>query len=179
MANGRSGSRRRKQLTGAKTQSFYIDASGIDGIADMLDTLSDGVKEAIRPVAYAGIRVVYERILANVDGMGMKTGNLKSAIYHAYMREASEPGKREMYRASWNHIKAPHGRLLEWGWVQTHKVYMRDGKWFTRKDAPLEQPIQRPGFGFIRRAYAALPEAEAAMKKDLADRIAALSYYGA
>lgn len=180
MANGRSGSRRKRlPLTGAKTQSFFVDASGIDGIADYLDALGDTVKEAIRPAAYAGAKVIYDRVKLNVAGMGRVTGNLDKAIYHAHMPEHSTPGKREMYRVSWNVIKAPHGRLLEHGWVQKYKVYMRDGKWFTNKNAPLETPKQHPGYGFIRRANSALPEAQAAMLEELNKRLQALSYYGA
>jgi hypothetical protein len=181
MANGRSGSQRKRlPLTGAKAQSFYIDAAGVaGGISDYLDALGDAVKEAIRPAAYAGAKVIYDRVKMNVAGMGRVTGNLDSAIYHAHMPEHSTPGKREMYRVSWNVIKAPHGRLLEHGWVQKYKVYMRDGKWFTNKNAPLETPKQHPGYGFILRAHAALPEAQAAMLEELNKRLQALSYYGA
>lgn len=179
MANGRSGSRRRTQYSGAKTQSFFVDASGIDGIADYLDALGDTVKEAIRPVAYAGARVIYDRVKLNVAGMGRVTGNLDRAIYHAFMPEHSVEGKTALYRVSWNVKKAPHGRLLEHGWVQKYKVYMRDGKWYTNKNAPLETPKQHPGYGFIRRAHSALPEAQAAMLEELNKRLQALSYYGA
>lgn len=182
MANGRNSTRRsqRKQLTGPKTQSFYVDASGIDGIAGYLDALGEAVKEAIRPVAQAGAQVIYDRVKLNVAGMGRVSGNLDRAIYQAFMGESSEEGKSAMYRVSWNVTKAPHGRLLEHGWLQKYKRYVgRDGNWYTRKDEPLETPKQHPGYGFILRARAALPEAQAAMLKELNTRLQALSYYGA
>ena len=181
MANGRNSTRRKRlPLSGAKTQSFYVDTSGIDGIADYLDALGEGVKEAIRPIAFAGADVIYRQVQMNVAGMGRVSGNLASAIYRAHMPEHSTPGKREMYRISWNVKKAPHGRLLEHGWLQKYKRYVgSDGNWYTRKDAPLKTPKQHPGYGFILRAHAALPEAQAAMLKELNARLQALSYYGA
>lgn len=181
MANGRNVTRRRRpQLTGPKARSFFVDASGIDGIADYLDQLDDAVGEAIRPVAYAGVRVLYDRIKLNVAGMGKVTGNLDRSIYHAHMPEHSTPGKRELYRTSWNVTKAPHGRLLEWGWTQKYKSYIgKDGKWYSNKNAPLPQPIQRPGYAFMRRAAAAIPEAQQAMADELRKRVEALRYYGA
>lgn len=186
MANGRNSTRRKRlPLTGAKTQSFFVDASGIDGIADYLDSLGDTVKEAIRPVAYAGAKVIYDRVKLNVAGMGRVSGNLDKAIYHAHMPEHSTPGKREMYRISWNVITAPHGRLLEHGYMQRHKRYVgSDGNWYTRKDAPLKTPKQRTGYGFIRRAHAALPEAQAAMVEelkrqlDMSGKFGFYGYYG-
>ena len=175
MANGRNATRRRQPLSGAKTQSFYVDASGIENIAAHLDALGEGVRDAIRPVAYAGAKVIYDRVHLNVAGMGRVTGNLADSIYHAHMPEHSDPGKREMYRISWNVKKAPHGRLLEHGWVQKYKRYIgSDGNWYTNKNAKLDTPIHHPGYGFIRRAYASLPEAMAAMEKELSERVAAL-----
>jgi len=182
MANGRNliSRSKRQPLSGAKTQSFYVDTSGIDGIADYLEKLDESVKEAIRPVAYAGARVIYERVKLNVAGMGIKTGNLRDSIYHAYMDKESKEGKRAMYRISWNVTKAPHGRLLEHGWVQRYAAYINNkGEWKTDKKRPLANPIQRPGYAFIRRAYAALPEAQAAMEKELKAQIQRISYYGA
>lgn len=184
MANGRNPKPKRPHLTGAKTASFYVDASGIDGIAGYLEQLGETVQEAIRPVAYAGAKVIYDRVLMNVAGIGIKTGNLRSAVYHAYAKEASTPGKREMYRISWNVTKAPHGRLLEWGWVQRYAAYMgKNGKyagnWYTDKSKPLDTPIQHPGLAFIRRAHAALPEAQEAMRQELEKRLAALQKDGA
>lgn len=177
MANGRNSTRRRNQpLTGPKSVAFFADASGIDGIADYLDKLGEGVKEAIRPVAQAGAQVFYDRVKLNVASMGRVTGNLDSAIYQKYMSEHSTEGKSALYRVSWNVKKAPHGRLLEWGWTQQYKRYIgSDGNWYTRKDAKLESIVQHPGYAFIRRAHAALPEAQLAMENELIKRIAALT----
>lgn len=182
MANGRNtvGRSQRKHLTGAKTQSFFVDASGINGIADMLDKMGDAVKEAIRPVAYAGAKVIYDRVKMNVAGIGKVTGNLDNSIYHAFMPEHSEEGKSAMYRISWNVNKAPHGRLLEYGWVQKYTSYINSkGEWKTDKNRPLAVPKQHPGYAFIRRSYAALPEAQSAMGEELNKRLQALYYSGA
>lgn len=182
MANGRNSTRRssRNQRTGPKSDAFYVDTSGIAGIADFLDQLGDTVKDAVRPIAQAGAQVFYDRVKMNVAGMGKVTGNLDSAIYQAYMKESSTPGQRELYRVSWNVKKAPHGRLLEWGWTQQYKRYIgSDGTWYTRKDVRLDAPVQHHGRAFIRRAHAALPEAQEAMKAELVKRLESLNYYGA
>ena len=182
MANGRNGSGRRRQaLTGPKNVSFFVDTSGIDGIGKFLDTLDDTVKDVIRPLAQAGAQVFYDRVKLNVAGIGRKSGNLDRAIYQAYMKESSQEGKTALYRVSWNVTKAPHGRLLEWGWVQRYASYVgRDGNWYTNKNVPRPGgPVHRAGYAFIRRAHAALPEAQEAMKKEFFRRIEAMRYYGA
>ena len=120
--------------------------------------------------------IVYEAF----EAMGAKTGNLQSAIYQAYMKESSQEGKSALYRISWNVTKAPHGRLLEHGWIQRYKVYMgKNGKWYTLKKSPLPEPIQHPGKAFIRRAGAAEGEAIDAMKAELQKRLDGLYYGGA
>lgn len=182
MANGRNTVRRSKnrQLTGAKTESFYVDAGDVENIGYMLDQMGDAVKDAIRPVAQAGAQVFYDRVKMNVAGLGRVTGNLDSAIYQKYLKEYSEDGKKAIYRISWNVIKAPHGRLLEHGWVQKYKRYVnKDGIWKTDKKSPLPSPKQIPGHHFIGRARAAEPEAMAAMKKELDGRLQVLYYRGA
>ena len=96
------------------------------------------------------------------------------------MPEVSEDGKRALYRISWNVTKAPHGRLLEHGWIQRYKVYMgKNGQWYTLKKSPLQTPIQHPGKAFIRRAGAAEGEAIDAMKAELQKRLDGLYYGGA
>ena len=181
MANGRNTTRRsRPQLTGPKSVSFYADASGIDGIADFLDDLGDTVKEAIRPVAQAGAQVFYDRVKLNVAGMGKVSGNLDRAIYQKYLPEFSVEGQKALYRVSWNVTKAPHGRLLEHGWVQKYARFINSkGEWKTNKNKPLATPRQHPGYAFVGRAYAALPEAQAAMLEELNKRLSGLYYGGA
>ena len=182
MANGRNITRRsqRKQLTGSKTQSFYVDASGIDGIAEQLDRMGEAVRDAIRPAAQAGAQVIYNRVKMNVAGIGKVSGNLDQAIYQAYMKESSQEGKSALYRISWNVVKAPHGRLLEHGWVQKYARYInKKGEWKTNKNKPLATPKQHPGYAFVGRAYAALPEAQAAMVEELNKRIQGIRQGGA
>ena len=70
MANGRSGSRRRRpQLTGPSAEPFFCDASEVDGIAALMDKMGEAVRDAIRPVAQAGAQVLYDRVKLNVAGM--------------------------------------------------------------------------------------------------------------
>ena len=83
----------------------------------------------------------YDRVKANVAAMGRVTGNLNNAIYQKYVSEHSEDGKKAIYRVSWNVIKAPHGRLLEHGYMQRYARYVgKDGNWYTDKKKPLKTP---------------------------------------
>ncbi|OJW83814.1 MAG: hypothetical protein BGO66_17620 [Alicycliphilus sp. 69-12] len=138
------------------------------------------MKEAIRPVAQAGAQVFYDRVKLNVAGMGKVSGNLDRAIYQKYLPEFSVEGQKALYRVSWNVTKAPHGRLLEHGWVQKYARFINSkGEWKTNKNKPLATPRQHPGYAFVGRAYAALPEAQAAMLEELNKRLSGLYYVGA
>lgn len=179
--------RRKSPLTGDKTIGIAIDTSSLDRF---IANIGLELEDIAIDVAAAGAKVIYDEVHANVDGMGRKTGNLKKSIYRVYSKTSSRPGKA-VYHISWNHRKAPHGRLLEWGWQQRYKTYIgSDGNWYTAvrphmrgkkkpgrnasievKDAyyvPLEGgPKQRPGYGFIRRAESAAPRAVEAMLQQL------------
>lgn len=169
---------RRKKLTGSK--SFHIDVD-TNGISQAIRALEEGVQEAVRPVAYAGARVIYERVLMNVAGIPVLTGNFSRSIYHAFSPEKSKDGVSAFYHVSWNHKVAPHGRLVEWGYVKRYQSYIdQRGEWVTDKKRPRKGgPLHVPGHAPIRRAQSAFPDAVEAMKDELAKRLAALSYYGA
>lgn len=66
--------------------------------------------------AAAMARVLYEEVKLNASPprMGKKTGNLESSIYRVYSPEKSSEVVKT-YRISYNHVKAPHGHLLEFG----------------------------------------------------------------
>lgn len=101
-------------------------------LEDSLDALVEDVERAARPAAQAGAQVLYDRVKQNVAGLGRVTGNLDSAIYQKFMEEVSRPGVAR-YRISWNHRKAPHAQLVEFGHMQYFKTYVgSDGKWHTR-----------------------------------------------
>lgn len=137
----------------------------IDGMLDEIDGLEDRFEAAARPAAQAGAEVLYSAVLANVAGLGTKTGNFENSIYQAYSKKDSVNGVQS-YDITWNHRKAPHGHLIEDGFIQRYKAYIgSDGKWYTNKKAPLPTPIQRPALAPVRRAASRIPQAEEAMER--------------
>ena len=107
-------------------------------------------------------------------------GNLASSIYQAFSQDNSGPGLAT-YHVSWNHIKAPHAGLVEYGhWQRYQVVTTKSGKWVTvakPENAGKKKPRQRasqaekdayymprqggpvyiPGKAFMRRALSAGP----------------------
>lgn len=133
----------------------------------MLDTLATDIEASVRPAAQAGAQVLYDAVKLNVSSMGRVTGNLDKSIYQVFSRDRSGQGLAT-YHVSWNHIKAPHGHLVEYGHVQRYATYFKDGRWHTNKKKPLAQPRQVAARPFIRPAVAKFPEAVAAMETELA-----------
>lgn len=173
---------------GASTITMRMDTSAI---SRMFDSMAVDIEAAARPVASAGAKVLRDEVLANVDAMGEKSGNLRRSIYRVYSKSNSGKG-RAVYHISWNYKKAPHGRLLEWGWTQRYQVRKdKSGKWYTlvkpsmrgkpkpsRRASLAEKdryyvprkggPIHWPGRAFVRRATSAGPRAIAAMQEEMA-----------
>lgn len=89
---------------------------------------------------------------ANKDGVEPR-GVLAAAIYLA--RDTDRETKTLFaYTISWNARKAPHGHLVEFGHIMTHKVYKAaNGEWYTRKDLPLPNPIPVPARSFLRPTF--------------------------
>lgn len=79
-----------------------------------LDSIALGAQKQVRPAAQAGAQVFYDEVKQNVGRLGRKTGNLDSSIYQVFSKSNSSD-KRATYHISWNHIKAPHGHLVEYG----------------------------------------------------------------
>lgn len=118
-----------------------------------LDDFEEAAKKAVRPAAYAGAKVLYDEVKLNVSKMGRVTGNLYSSIYHAFSKDNSGDGVAT-YHISWNHRKAPHGHLLEYGHIQKFVRYVgSDGKWYTDKSKPLPQPKHVGARPFLRPAF--------------------------
>ena len=140
--------------------NLSIDLSAFE--RDM-EALAERAEKAARPAAQAGAQVLYERVKANVAALGRKTGNLDSAIYQAFSANNSGEGKAT-YHISWNATKAPHGHLVEWGYIKRWQSIMINGKWVTLKNRPLATPVQVPGKAFVRRAQDAMPQAQEAMR---------------
>ncbi|WP_280191190.1 HK97 gp10 family phage protein [Delftia sp. PS-11] len=182
---------RKQALQGNKTFGIAADLEGLDSL---LADLEGDVDAAIRPVAQAASQVLYERVKVNVRALGRVTGNLERAIYQAYSPEKSVDGQRAEYHVSWNHRVAPHGHLVEWGYLQRYRYY-RDNQGRVRpmvrpgmdgkkppgrrasqaqKDAyyvTLQTPIQVPGKAFIRSAESSLAAAQKAAEAELWRRL--------
>lgn len=178
------------KLTGGKTFMVGLDTSGLDAF---LDQLGSDAQEAIRPAAQAGAQVLYDQVKANVAALGRKTGNLAGSIYQAFSPEKSGKGSAE-YHISWNHKKAPHGHLVEYGYLQRYRYYQgADGKVRpmvrpgmdgtkrpgrrasqAQKDAyyvTLPTPKQVPAKAFVRSAESAMDAAYKAAEAELLRRI--------
>ena len=140
--------------------NLSIDMSAFES---EMEQLADRAERAARPAAQAGAQVIYERVKANVAALGRKTGNLDSSIYQAYSANNSNESKA-VYHVSWNASKAPHGHLVEWGYIKRWQSIMINGKWVTLKNRPLATPVQVPGKAFVRRAKDAMPQAQEAMR---------------
>lgn len=148
-----------------------VDLRAIDR---MLDGIGDDCDAAARPAAQAASQVLYDRVKQNVGSLGKVTGNLDRSIYQVYSQDNSGTG-RATYHISWNHRKAPHGHLVEFGHIQRYKYYKgADGKIrpmvkpeMMGKPAPgrnasqaqrdayyvaLPTPIQVPAKSFVRNA---------------------------
>lgn len=178
-------------LSGRKTFGITADTSAL---GDFLDALGEEAEAAIRPAAQAITQVLYDQVKLNVSMLGRVTGNLAGSIYQAYSPEHSEDGKRAEYHVSWNHKKAPHGHLVEYGYIQRYRYYqdnqgnvrpmvrpgMEGQKRPSRRasDAAkaayyvtLDTPKQVPGKAFVRNAASKMGEALLAGEKVLLERI--------
>lgn len=110
------------------SMTIGVDLAGFDALLNQLD---QDLQDAARPAAYAAGKVLYDAATTNVNGIGRVTGNLASALYIAYSKDNSGPG-RATYHVSWNAKKAPHGHLVEWGHIQRYATYIDTrGQWKT------------------------------------------------
>lgn len=163
------------------------------GLDSMLADLGDKAEAAARPAAQAAAQVLYDAVNRNVQQLGQVSGRLRNAIYQVYSQDNSAPGSAT-YHVSWNHRKAPHGGLVEFGYIQRYEVRMgAGGRWYTvvrpekqgapkpgrnasqaEKDAyyvPLPAPRQVAAKAFVRRAASAFGAAEEAAKSKLLEEI--------
>lgn len=159
-------------------------------VADLLRTLErdeQALVGAARPAAQAAAQVVYDCVQGNVAALGRVTGKLADSIYQVYSGDNSGPG-HAVYHVSYNHRKAPHGFLVEYGHVQRYVTYIgSNGRFYTAirpemrgkpspkrsasaaaKDAyyiPLAAPKQVPAKPFIRSATRVFPQAVEAARE--------------
>lgn len=139
-----------------------VDLSGLlSGIDEDFETL----KENTRPAAQAMAQVFYENARENVLRLNTITGNLLNSIYQKYDDDDLEEGVSR-YVVSWRTsgkglARAPHGHLIEFGYVQTYARYFKDGQWYTNKKKKLASPRAVPAQSFMRKAHQdGLQEAE-------------------
>lgn len=179
--------RTKRALSGKNTFSVGVDTSGLKSF---LDELADEMQDAVRPAAQAGAQVLYERVQLNVSMIGRVTGNLSGSIYQAFSPENSG-GSKAIYHVSWNHKKAPHGHLLEYGYLQRYRYrpdgmgpMVRPGMDNTKKPGrratqaqknayyvTLPSPKQVPGRAFIRSAQSSMDAAYQAAEAEMLRRI--------
>lgn len=165
MARGRQ---RRPARTGAATVTMSADTSGLDAL---LAELNSTVAGAVRPAAQSGAQVFYEEVQRNVARLGKVKGNLARAIYQAFSKDNSQDGVSATYHVSWNYKKAPHGRLVEYGYIaKFQRVITKSGKWITLKSKPIA-PKHIAAHPFIRPAFSQAPQAVAAAEAEIAKRV--------
>ena len=132
-----------------------------------LVALEQDVGNAIRPAAQAGSQVLYNEVKKNAEALGRHSGKLARAIYQAFSKDNSDPGLRAAYHVSWNAKKAPHGHLVEYGYVQKYQVIVdKNGNFVTLKNRRLKTPKQIPAHPFLRPAQAKMGEALAAAEAE-------------
>lgn len=118
---------------GQNSFSLKVDTSSLD---ELIENMGERADEAARPAAQAMAQVFYDEVKRNVAQIGRVTGNLERSIYQAFSKDNSGES-RATYHVSWNHRKAPHGHLVEWGYMQRYKMYL-DSEGNVR-------PMVRPG----------------------------------
>lgn len=174
----------RKPLSGAKSVRMRFDVTGMEAY---IDALEGRAAEAIKPAAAAGAKVLYDGVKMNVAALGRVTGNLERSIYRT-LSQSNSNDSRTVYHVSWNHIKAPHGHLVEYGYMQRYRTYaLKNGQIRTmvRPDkvgtprpsrnapqsvknayyVPLETPRHIPGRAFVRSAAVLFPAAQDAAEQ--------------
>ncbi|WP_020201870.1 HK97 gp10 family phage protein [Cupriavidus sp. WS] len=140
-----------------------------DLVAALQQLDEDVQKHVVRPVAYAGAKVLYEeaRIRAPVyqggaftrkNGVEVKPGQLRDAIYHVFSEDQSSD-LHKIYEISWNASKAPHGHLLENG------HWLVRGKLGRGNTGPPRRIKWVPAVPFIRGSFDRAPAAVEAMQQ--------------
>lgn len=125
------------------------------GLTAQIDALHENIQAAVRPAAQAAAQVYYEevKIRAARAEKGQGSGLLARSIFQKYVVEKSLDGVKATYHISWNKGKgrstptAPHGHLIEFGWVQRYATYIgSDGQWYTAVQ-PKNRGLKAPWTG--------------------------------
>jgi hypothetical protein len=163
----------RREKYALKTANKFSVTFDTNAVTDFVDALREDVAAALRPAAQKGAQLLYEQVKANVAAIGGETGNLQSSIYQVFSEYKSTPNVSAEYHISWNGAKAPHGHLVEYGYIQRYQrvISRKTGKWITLKNKRLATPKQIPPRAFIRRATAQFPAALQATETEFMARL--------
>lgn len=112
---------------------FTVDLSQLAGLRETIEKFGDDVREHVAIEGAAGMaKVIYDeaRLRAPVSvrphyfygtefrkrGIRylIQPGTLRDSIYRVYAYNHSNPNYK-LYKVSWNHTKAPHGAMVEFG----------------------------------------------------------------
>lgn len=158
----------------ANGQNSLIEHIDLSDVESLFEDLGDVAEETARPAAQAAAQVFYDAAKSNVVRIKKHSGKLAEALYQVYSQAYSGPG-RATYHISWNHTKAPHGGLVEYGHWQRYVVVNtkngprnavrpeKQGQRKPRRGASQAEkdafyvprpggPIYVPGKAFMRRA---------------------------
>lgn len=129
----------------------------ISGVLEGVDKDFEQLKQNARPAAQKMAQAFYEQARLNVLQLNQVTGNLYASIYQKFDTDEERDGFAR-YVVSWRTSgkslpRAPHGHLVEFGYVQTYARYYKDGQFYTNKNKKLAQPRVVPAFPFMRNAY--------------------------
>jgi hypothetical protein len=140
--------------------SVSFDASGL---YVALEKLEYKAALSARPAAQAGAQVLYDEVIRFVPvanaphvmdyGRVIQPGALKESIYQVYSKSRSNDHTKT-YHVSWNAKKAPHGHLVEFGYMKTRQTFKskKDGRWYTSKNK-LDVPYRVAPIPFLRTAF--------------------------
>lgn len=128
-----------------------------------LDRTAEVMKECARPAAQAGIQVLYEEVKLRAPvakkprttkkGKVLQPGALRNSIYQVFSKDNSGDGKAT-FHCSWNHRKAPHGHLVEFGTSRAPAhPFLRPA--FDAKRSEIAEAVRT---AYIRAASARLPK---------------------
>ena len=162
-----------------------LGGSLADSIAQFKADVTD---KALRSGIYAGARLLYDELKLRTP-VG-PTGTLNAAVYHWHDDKRSVNGK-QIYRIGVNKGKAPHWFNVEYGHWQTNYlvpleqvphperytkaiVTGQDGKQYLATRRRLPAPRWVPAHPYLRPTADHMPQAIAAAKARLAERIGQL-----
>ena len=191
--NGRNPARRQHSLMLYRADSR--ESTPIPGtMGDLLGEFTNRLREkALRSAAYAGAKVFYEEMQHRAEGAeahspNVKSGTLRSAIYHWHDEDASRGGLKQVYAVGPNKRKAPHWFNVEYGHFRYNKlipieegrvvkdgtkvVVGHDGQRYIATRMKLADRQQVPAYPYIRPTFDAMAKVVVdRMRERLAERI--------